>query len=358
MVADQQQGPVYEFKIDTNTGLLTQLSGSPFKADAGNPARVCTVGCGASLLADPLGRFLYYQYNYGDPSGQPTNAVDSLSVSATDGTLGSNSKVLQGAYEMSADPQGRFIYWNASGGVTNAVGGFDVASSGKLTTAPGQPYTYSGQTSYGAPAVTGTNVFTINYRDLGTTTSQGELVEWAIDPATGALTQTSHTLPLTEAGSPVVAPNGKFLYVQQAYLNKGVFYWEVLPIQIGADGSLTALTQNVQQTPSQGPGAMWVSPNGNFLYVGVYGQIWDYQIDQKTGALTVVQKYTNITAGALVIDPAVKYVFISPTGLNQVSTTKLTAYSVDPNTGALTPVANSTVDVKVAPISLAVVSPH
>lgn len=358
MVADGQQGSVYEFKIDTSTGVFTQISGSPFKADVGSPTVVCTVGCGASLLADPLGRFLYYQYNYGDASGQPTNAVDSLSVSATDGTLSSNSKVLQGAYEMSADPQGRFIYWNASGGVTNAVGGFDVATSGKLTTAPGQPYTYNGQTSYGAPAVTGTNVFTINYRDLSTTTSQGELVEWAIDPATGALAQTSHTLPLTEAGSPAVSPNGKFLYVQQAYLNNGVFYWEVLPIQVGADGTLTPLTTNAQQTPSQGPSTIWVSPNGNFLYVSVYGQIWDYQIDQTTGALTLIQKYANFTAGTLAIDPAVKYVFITPTGLNQVSTTMLETFSVDPTTGALTPVANSTVDLKVSPISLAVVAPH
>ena len=359
MVAEQQQGPVYEFKIDTSTGLFTQISGSPFKADVGNPSFVCTQGCGASLVSDPLGRFLYYQYNYGGQAGTATNAVDSLSVNATDGTLSSNSKVLQGAYEMSADPQGRFIYWNAAGAApTNAVGALDVSSTGQLTTAPGQPYTYNGQTSYGAPAVTGSNVFTINYRDPATTTSLGELLEWAIDPATGALTQTNHTLPLTEAGGPVVSPNGKFLYAQQAYLNNGVFYWEVLPIQIGADGTLTPLTQNVQQTPSQGPSDMWVSPNGNFLYVSVYGQIWDYQIDQTTGALTLVQKYTNITAGTLVMDPAVKYVFITPTGLNQIATTLRAAYIVDPTTGALTPVANSTVDVKVAPISLAVVSPH
>jgi hypothetical protein len=42
---------------------------------------------------------------------------------------------------------------------------------------------------------------------------------------------------------------------------------------------------------------MWMSPNGNFVYVGAGpGQIWDYQIDQTTGALTLVQKY-NIGPG-------------------------------------------------------------
>lgn len=357
MVAYEQQGPVYEFQIDTSTGLITQVSGSPFQADVGNPAQVCSVGCGASLLADPLNRFLYYQYNYGNASGTPQNAVDSLNVNTQNGTLGSNSKVLQGAYELSADPRGRFLYWNSYAGSGNAVGAFDVSSAGQLTTAPGQPYAYNGQTSYGAPAVTANNVFAINYRDIGTTNSQGELVEWSIDQSTGALTQTNHTLPLTEAGSPVVTPNGKFLYVMQAYLNNGVFYWELLPIQINADGSFTALSQNAQQTISQGASEIWMSPNENFLYVSVYGQIWDYQIDQTTGEVTLVQKYTNITAGALAIDPSVKYVFISPEGTNQVSTTMLTTYGVDATTGALTPVPNSTVDTKVLPISLAVIAP-
>jgi 6-phosphogluconolactonase (cycloisomerase 2 family) len=356
MVAEGQQGPVYEFKIDTSTGLFTQISGSPFKADVGSPAQVCTVGCGASLLADPLDRYLYLQYNYGGAADTATNAVDSLSVNAADGTLSSNSKVLQSAYEMSADPQGRFIYWNATNGVTNAVGAFDVSTAGQLTAAPGQPYTYNGQTSYGAPAETGTYVFAVNYRNP-TTTSQGELVEWTIDPVTGALTQTSHTLPLVEGAGPIVSPNGKFLYVQQAYLNNGAFNWEILPIQIGADGSFTPLTQNVQQTPSAGDSDMWMSPNGNFLYISVYGQIWDYQIDQTTGALTLIQKYTDVNTNTLAIDPAVKYVFLSPEGQNQVGTTTLTAYAVNPTTGALTPVAKSTVDVKVTPISLAVVSP-
>lgn len=358
MVADGQQGSVYEFKIDTGAGVFTQISGSPFTADVGNPARVCTVGCGASLLADPLGRFLYYQYNYGGSAGSATNAVDSLSVSATDGTLSSNSKVLQGAYEMSADPQGRFIYWNDTNGTANAVGGFDVSSAGKLATAPGQPYTYNGQISYGAPAVTGTYVFAINYRDPSITTSQGELLEWTIDSATGALTQTRNTLPLPYGGDPVVTPNGKFLYVQQAYLNNNVFNWEILPIQVGPDGSFTPLTQNLQQTPSQGDSDMWMSPNGNFLYISINGQIWDYQIDQTTGALTLVQKYTDVHTNLMAIDPAVKYVFTSPEGQNQIATTTLTEYTVNPTTGALSPVQNSTVDLKVLPISLAVVAPH
>lgn len=355
MIADQQQGSVYEFKVDLSTGFFTQMSGSPFKADIGNPTSVCVKYCGgSSLLADPLGRFLFFQYSYGSSLA---SGVDSLSVNAQDGTLSNNSKLQQTVYEPTIDPQGRFLYWNASG-ASDAVGGAAISSSGQIATTPGEPYNYAGQTSYGAPAASGNYVFAVEYRDPASKVGQGKLFEWAIDPATGALTQTNNSLPFTLGADPVVTPNGKFLYVQQAYLVNNVYNWEIVPVQVGANGSLTALTQNAQQTPSTGDSDIWMSPNGNFLYVAIFGQIWDYKIDQTTGALTLVQKYTDINTNLLAIDPAVKYVFSSPEGQNQIATTTLTAYSVDPNTGALTPVPNSTVDMKVTPVGLAAMAPH
>jgi len=211
MAANQQQGAVYEFQINATTGALTQMSGSPFMADVGNPTVVCTVGCGGSLVADPLNRFLFFQFNYGDTA---SSGVDTISVNATDGTLSSNSQILQPVYEPAIDPQGRFIYWNGSSSNSNAVGGLDVASSGKLTTAPGEPYTFTGQTSYGAPAISGNYVFVTNYRDTGSS-NQGELVEWTIDPSTGALTQTGNNVPLQFPAVTAVTPNGKFVYTQQ-----------------------------------------------------------------------------------------------------------------------------------------------
>lgn len=352
MTADQQQGLVYEFTVDLNTGLFTQMSGSPFKADIGNPTFVCTRFCGSTLIADPLGHSLYFQYNYGSSS---VDGVDSLSVNAQDGTLSNNANILEPVSQPSIDPQGRFIYWNGSNGQTNVIGALDISSTGQLSTAPGEPYVYPGQFSYGAPAVSGNYVFSIEYLDPSG--GMGSLFEWSIDPGTGTLTRTNNSLPLRLGGNPIATPNGKFVYVQQAYQAGNVYNWEIVPIQVGANGSLTPLTQNAQQTPSTGDSYIWMSPNGNFLYVAIFGQIWDYQINQTTGALTLVQKYTDINTNLLAIDPAVKYVFTSPEGQNQVATTTLTAYSVNPTTGALTPVANSTVDAKVTPIGLAVMAP-
>lgn len=358
MVAGEQQGSVYEYQINASTGALTPISGSPFKADVANPSYVCTVGCGASLVADPLGRFLFYQFSYAGPS----NGIDSLNVSPTDGTLSNNSQILQSVYEPAIDPQGRFIYWNSSTSNSNALGGIDVASSGKLTAAPGQPYPYAGQTSYGAPAISSNYVFAVNYRDTASASGQGALYEWSIDPATGTLTSTGNTLALSYPDGVVVTPNGKFAYAQQQYLSNGTTgtaLYEIVPLQVGANGALTELTQNIQKTTSQGVDMIWMSPNGNFLYMGINGSdLWDYQIDQTTGALTLVQKYTGINEGyMLAIDPAVKYVYTAPGDANHVAGTSIGVYSVNPTTGALTPLPNNTLDTKVIPISLAVVAP-
>jgi 6-phosphogluconolactonase (cycloisomerase 2 family) len=348
--ADQQQGSVYEFQIDTNTGKLTAMAGSPFKADIGMPTFICTNFCGSSLVADPLGRFLYYQYNYGS-----VNALNSLTVDQQTGALSNNSRFDSPVYELSADPQGRYLYWNKNSGSSNAVGGLTVSSTGALSLSPGQPYVFAGQTSYGSPAVTGNYVFVLNY--LGPSTSEGNLFEYAIDSATGTLTQTNDSIPIQQGGNPVATPDGKFVYVLQLYFKNNIGYWEIVPLKVDTNGAFVELNQFIQQTPALGTFNVWMSPNGNFLLASVYGQIWDFQINKTTGELTLVKQYTDINTSLLAIDPEVKFIFTSPTGLNQVETTTLTSYSVNPNSGELTPVADSTVDIKAIPLGLAVVSP-
>lgn len=345
-VASGQQGSVYEYQIDTTQGTTTQgtlsaLPGSPFTADVGNPSTVCTVGCGASLLADPLNRYVYYQFNYGSST---TTGVDSLQVDQTSGALTSGSQYISSVYEPAADPQGRFLYWNDD----HAVGGAEIESCGCLQETPGQPYATGGTTAYGAPAVTANYVFLADY--------QSGLVEYSIDPATGTLTETANTAPLEDGMNPVAAPDGKFLYAEQMYMNNGTGYYEIVPIAVGTNGSLTVETQLAQQTPETGGPYLWMSPNGNFLYASVNGQLWDYQIDSTTGALTLVEKYP-INTFLLAIDPEAQYVYLSPADANNVGSATVTAYSVNATSGALTPIANSTVNLPAIPVGLAVISP-
>ena len=349
-MADKQEGSVYGFQVDLSKGTLTQLAGSPFKADVGNPTPGCTTGCSAELVSDPLGRFLYYDYYYAG-----SNGVTVLSVDPTTGAVTTDSKYTQPVYELSADPTGHYLYWNGGNGAQTAIGGLAVSGTGQLSPTPGQPYQYGYQESYGNPAVTGKYVLAIEYMGAGATT--GSLFEWTVDPATGTLTRTGNTMPVDKGGSPAVTPDGNFIYEEEAYLNNGVYYWQIVPVQVASDGGFVKLSQFAQQTPLQGTSPMFISPDGNFLYISVYGNIWLFQINKTTGALTLVHKYTDIMANVLAIDPTGKFLFASPEGPNQAAGTTLTSYSIDATTGELTPVANSTVDIQATPIGLAVVRP-
>lgn len=316
------------------------MSGSPFKANVGSFTYQCTVGCSAQLLADPLNRFLYYQYIY------EKTGLSSLVVDQQSGVLSNASQFTTPTPYPSADPLGHYIYWDWS----TSVGGIAVSSTGALTATPGQPYATGGTGAYGPPAITSKYVFLTSYAP------SGELVEYSIDQATGTLTRTANTVPLNFGANVAVTPNGKFLYAEQMYMNNGVGEYEIVPILIGASGELTAEPQLAQKTTSNGGPYMWMSPNGNFLYVAESGHLSDFRIDQTTGALSLVQRYSIATA-VLAIDPEVQFVYLNPAYASNGIGTTITAYSVNATTGELTAIPNSTVDLKEYPIGLAVISP-
>ncbi len=352
-VANGQQGSVYGWKIDSSTGALSAVSGSPFQVSVGTQTYTCMSQCYAALVPDPLGRFLFYPYSYS------AAGITTLSVNPTTGAVSTAANSATSTYEVSAEPKGRYLYWNESG-TSDAIGGLAISSSGALSPTPGQPYAYSGQVSYGNPAVTSTNVYAIEYLGSGNASQASTLYNWTIDAATGTLTQTGNTATLQDAANPVITPNGKFIYVQQIYFSNNVGYYETVPVQVGSNGALTVLTQDAQQTSSNGPNNVWMSPNGNFLYVGAMvgqsGQLWDYQINQTTGALTLVQKYTNINPGAVAFDPSDQYVYINAANSSNIAQTTIQPYSVNPTTGALTALSNGTFDLKAVPVGLAVVA--
>lgn len=157
------------FTIDSSTGVLTPVSGSPFTA---------TLGIGAwDLAIDATGRFLYVANSFGngisgfaiDPStggltplaGSPMGsgfflpirisgnllftAAQSLLFSFTVGPGGSLTAAPGSPYAVGAlaeglavDPAGRFVY--VTGIVSNNVSGFTIAANGALTAVPGSPF--------------------------------------------------------------------------------------------------------------------------------------------------------------------------------------------------------------------------
>jgi len=90
-----------------------------------------------------------------------------------------------------------------------------------------------------------------------------------------------------------------------------------------------------------------MSPNGNFLChmginyaAGTVKEIRVYAIDQNTGSLSLTAVYNDIpfNGATLVIDPAVKYVYI-PEASNSTPAFSRAGFTVNPATGALTPLS-------------------
>jgi methionine-rich copper-binding protein CopC len=343
-----QGGNIFGFKIDMSTGNLTPLQGSPFKEDAG-PQMGCTVGCSLGLLADPMGRFVFYSEGTG-----------SMKVDATTGALtevGNTPPANEGNFK--TDPSGRFLYAGGSGGggATDSVIGWEIGSNGQLTTAPGSPYGFGGTTTYGDPGVTSNFVFITSYAGASTAMVYG----FKIDQNTGALTQVS-TTPDGQGGSlSVVTPDGKFLYSENEYQSGQYFLAQIVGYSINSDGTLTPIKMDPQQTPDQILTNLYISPNGKFLYEMGSSAMRVYSIDANTGALTqTVTDTTNHVGGYIYFDPTDKYAYGVPAygSQNNISGNNIQGYAVDQNTGALTPISTAIATLPNAPQTLAIVRPQ
>jgi 6-phosphogluconolactonase len=143
-----------------------------------------------------------------------------------------------------------------------------------------------------------------------------------------------------------VDPSGKFVYASDNSDPEG---------GISAYGSSAGALTPVSGSPfatgssSAGPGPLAVHPNGKFLFVGMSGNVNPnhlvsaFKIDPATGALGAVAGSPFATGSgptAMTLDGAGRFLYTANTQQDTVS-----AFAVDPTTGTLTPVAGSPYDV-------------
>jgi 6-phosphogluconolactonase len=113
----------------------------------------------------------------------------------------------------------------------------------------------------------------------------------------------------------------------------------------------------------QWPGPVTIDPSGQFAYVTAAAStgeaIFAFQIDATTGALTPVPGSPFSAAGApansasgppLTIDPTGRFLYFPPS----VSVAEILAFTIDPTTGALTPIAGSPFTTASAPTSMSI----
>jgi 6-phosphogluconolactonase len=317
---------IVAYREDPNSGVLTQLSGSPITAGSAVQA----------LALHPSGKYLYAA-NSGannislytisdtgaltektprtiagsaptlmvmDPGGSFLYVANSLSfdisvfsINASDGTLtpvqqtqGSSAPIGLSALNMALPPSGNVLYVTGQGQV-GYIEEFPL-TQGVLGAPVAGPF-QTGNNPYGLVIdSTGSFLYTANKTD-------NTISEFAINPDE-SLTQIAGS-PLGESFTgPVtlfIDKSGKYLYVS----NQGST--NVAAYSIGSDGGLTLLSGSPFGTGAQ-PGFLANDASGKYFFVGNQSAIQSFSLDASSGALTSVGTYsTPQTPTSIVITP-------------------------------------------------------
>jgi 6-phosphogluconolactonase len=297
-----------------------------------------------TMAIDPSGSFVFQtalQFQLTQQGGLFAYAIDRSTGALTTAT-GSPYAIPQTVFTDIVDNAGKYLYVQGTSGVY----AFSIQSGGALTAVPGSPFSDAGGPSsvgFTTPAslmaVDQTNQF------LYVSTSGG-ISAYSINSTTGMLSPIAGSPFGSNMGTPwsiTVTPNNKFLYEVDAK-QATVFYAYSID---QSSGVLTAISgspfnpgacgNSLQGVP--GPDNLTIATAGKFLYdnCGIYS------LDADTGAIA---QTSTFTAGDWpVIDPTGNFLWaITPQQNCFHCEVGITAYTVDPNSGTLTMVPNSLID--------------
>ncbi|MES2390131.1 MAG: beta-propeller fold lactonase family protein [Acidobacteriota bacterium] len=356
-------GTISAYGVDYQSGVLTQISGSPFASQLTNPV---------TLVAAPNQKYIYVI------GGTQNAEVEEFGI-GTDGKLyGANTYNITGTYPTAAsiDTTGKFLYVTyqyqklytpaspGPGGLTifpiNADGTLGTPANVNLgvnpvaiavsapTCAPGAVITSNAACTgpYGAGKL---NVFV--YIVDQEVSPNATVLGFAQNMSTGALTTVAGTTcaattPSTCTGfhagvtpsAIAIDPTSRYVYVTDKTSNQILGYQS-------ANTTTGALTPLVSSPYSTGlyPVAITIDPRGDYVYTSNYNSntVSGYAITSATGALggtASVAAFTTRTGPTCVtIEPALGiYLYTSNKLDGSISGAKLSA-----NTGELTGVVDS-----------------
>ena len=323
------------FREDPFSGVLTQLSQSPYP-----------VGSGAqSVVIHPSGKFLYVAN-----SGQGENDVSLFDI-GSDGTVSEVSprtSVGTLPFLLAMDPAGSYLY--VANALSNNISVFSIdASTGILSPVTGSPFSINLSPKNMQLAPSGKFLYV-------SAPSQPTGVVAVFSVNAGALSLVAFTL--TADNNPAglaIDPSGSFLYTANATASSiSIYCIAPAPCETGTPGPSGTL-QQVPQSPLadtfQHPVALIVDPTGKFLYVANQGSnnISTYSITSGTGfpvAITDSPFGSESQPSFLVADPNGKYLYVG----NQTGSAGIQAFGV--SSGSLNSIA--TYSVGNSPTSIAV----
>jgi DNA-binding beta-propeller fold protein YncE len=193
----------------------------------------------------------------------------------------------------------------------------------------------------------------------------GNVSMYTINPTTGVLTPIGPPASSDDEGASAVAvsPAGKFAYVTN--WGEGDTIGSISAYTVNATTGALTLTARTEAPcgppPSPGSCAPWsigVEPLGRFAYVANEGgfsptSISMYTIDATTGALTSIGMIAaEGRAIAVTVDQSGKFAYVASWSEPPGASGKVSTYSMNATTGALTPVG--TISAGIDPVSVAV----
>ena len=381
-VSNSGGNDISAYRVDTSTGVLTPLAGSPFAAEV-NPQGMTLSTTGSLVLAfvSNAGSSTVSSYIVNASTGvlTPASAVgfntganprtltlepferfafvanagsSSVSVYLVNTSNGNLTEVLgspfsvfpgiqpQQATVVTVSSTKQFVYLaNAQSG---NVSGFSLnTNSGFLTQVPGSPFTV-GLTLQSTPlSVVADSAGNFAYVS---NSGEGTVSAFRVDQTNGALIANVPNAPFTAGSGPqpvTLHPSKPFAYVA----NSGSGDLSAYLVNT-LTGELTVITNpgppvtnffDAGSIPQQ----VTIDPSGKFALVANAGSnnVSVYQINQIDGRLAEVTGSPFPSGGfsqRVIVDPTGKFVFVPNAGTHNVS-----AYQLNSTTGLLTPVAGS-----------------
>jgi 6-phosphogluconolactonase len=311
-------GGISSFTVDGRTGRLDPAAGSPYDVGAQLYA----------LAVHPSGRFAY--------ATDLRGTVIGYAVTPATGALahlpGSPVTIGSAAIAAAIDPSGRFLYV----GDEQSFHVFAIdATSGALTGLPNSPFDIGGRPSTIAFHPSGRFLFS-SFGSIGPD-GHGGIRIFAIDATSGAPTEIAGSPFLTDnvrGGGVVLHPSGKFLYVGSFKL-----YGFLVDQETGSLAALSGFPVAGGNSDSTAVDVA-IEAQGRYLYATDFmGSVYGYKVDAATGMLTAVPGSPfdgRPLPYSVAVDPASRFVYVGNDDVNMLS-----AFSLDPATGALAPTADS-----------------
>jgi 6-phosphogluconolactonase len=199
--ADSGNNAVDAYSVNTSSGALTTVSGSPYTVASGQGA--------SGMSVDSAGKFLFVpQHN--------TNQVAAFTInSAGQLTMVPGSPFSTGSFPVQSivDPSGKYLYVSNNMDALGGISAYTIGSNGVLTPIPGAPFTTLVNGGPAGMAVHPNGNF-LYIAMAGVTAAGTQVVGQMINTTTGALSPIPGS-PFAVGNEPTevaIDPAGKFLF--------------------------------------------------------------------------------------------------------------------------------------------------